>query len=254
MSYVDKMNEYLAQKKAYEQAVHDEIDELIRQVNALLPRIREVLEVQQLCRANNIRISFGKNYKCFYIQQTPNPVTRVVEPALCYGYCDKNTTVCVNKDGCYLAENDRSKLDRQAVIANLKHLLNNYDKAEQEFYRTIDAMIDHSPWKKKERMQARNTEELAESFLCTPCGEKPGNYILFYAGSCYEYNTPEIILEYGKQFGMGHIYLAGEGSAYKGVYNGDTYVLYKDIDMLPDDMKYDAECYTMRESGEDYEI
>ena len=90
-------------------------------------------------------------------------------------------------------------------------------------------------------MRTSNTEKISEPFLCTPCGGEPGNYILFYAGSCYEYNTPEIILAYGKQFGMEHIYFASEGPMYCGVYNGDTYVLYKDLELLPDDMKKDAE-------------
>ena len=90
------------------------------------------------------------------------------------------------------------------------------------------------------------------------CGGDGNNYTMFYTGggSSYANNTMDNIAAFGKGLYPGlkdksldeikdyHIYWGSdEASGYnlKGFYNGDTYVLFDDIEKLPPEMKHDAE-------------
>ena len=37
-----------------------------------------------------------------------------------------------------------------------------------------------------------------------------------------------------------HLYWANESQLYNGIYNGDTFILFNDINLLPEDFKLDA--------------
>lgn len=88
----------------------------------------------------------------------------------------------------------------------------------------------------------------------TPCGGDDKNYYMFYVDNygTYKNNTAERIAEFGKKnfpnfkdLGFEdiknfHMYWATEGSGYESFYNGDTYVLFDDIEKLPEDKKNDA--------------
>ncbi len=66
------------------------------------------------------------------------------------------------------------------------------------------------------------------------------HYKMFYTGPGYPEVTEAVIKDYGMAVGMRHHYWATESSCYDGMYNGDTYVLYDDINNLPESMQKDA--------------
>lgn len=85
------------------------------------------------------------------------------------------------------------------------------------------------------------------------CGGDKINYLMFYTSNygTYKDNTADNIAQYGKEHLEGlkdlsieeikdkHLYWASE-IGYHSAYNGDTYVLFDDIEKLPEDMKQDA--------------
>lgn len=85
------------------------------------------------------------------------------------------------------------------------------------------------------------------------CGGDKTNYLMFYTSNygTYKDNTADNIAQYGKEHLEGlkdlsieeiknkHLYWASE-IGYHSAYNGDTYVLFDDIEKLPEDMKQDA--------------
>jgi len=92
--------------------------------------------------------------------------------------------------------------------------------------------------------------------IAISCGGDETNYYLFYTGpSGYDYNSCENIAKFAKEKFSSmkdmpdeeimhkHIYWATDSFGYKGMYNGDTYVLFDDADKLPDDLKADAYKY-----------
>ena len=66
------------------------------------------------------------------------------------------------------------------------------------------------------------------------------HYKMFYTGPGYPEVTESVIKDYGLAVGMKHHYWATESSCYAGMYNGDTYVLYDDINNLPESFQQDA--------------
>ena len=85
-------------------------------------------------------------------------------------------------------------------------------------------------------------------------GNKDAGMTYFYSGwsDLYAHNTEDEIAAYAKanmpafkdmdidEIKDGHIYWGTDGPMYKGFYNGDTYVLFEDIEKLPDAEKQDA--------------
>lgn len=84
-------------------------------------------------------------------------------------------------------------------------------------------------------------------------GGDGSNLYYFYTGSStYKNNSIENIAAFAQQnfdsckgksvedIEAKHIFWGTEGSGYKGFYNGDTYVLFDDINKLPQDIKQDA--------------
>lgn len=79
------------------------------------------------------------------------------------------------------------------------------------------------------------------------------NYWMFYTGPGYKDRTPIHIAYYAKycfaafkdmsvdEIIRQHIYWGTESSSFHSYYNGDTYVLYDNINALPEDKKLDAE-------------
>lgn len=101
----------------------------------------------------------------------------------------------------------------------------------------------------------QNPESFKESLGATPCGGDNKNYYMFYTGGGGDYsnNTVEAIAKFGqehfpnfKDLGFEdiknfHVYWGtDESRGYESFYNGDTYVLFDDIEKLPEDMKKDA--------------
>lgn len=89
--------------------------------------------------------------------------------------------------------------------------------------------------------------------VATPCGGDESNYYFFYCDAIdYEQNTPENIAQFGKEHLSGlknmsteeiiskHLFFGTEGMYFKAFYNGDTYILFDDIEKLPEDIKEDA--------------
>lgn len=85
-----------------------------------------------------------------------------------------------------------------------------------------------------------------------PCGGDMENYWMFYTGPGYKttdvmvanwarYELPEFESLDDEEIIKRHIYWGTESMQYKGFYNGDTYVLYNNINALPEDKKFDAE-------------
>ena len=95
-----------------------------------------------------------------------------------------------------------------------------------------------------------NKKEIDKAISCGNDDEK--NYYCFYTGMCYEQNSIKNIIAFAREkfpsfknlmdeeIQNNHIYWATESSQYKGMYNGDEYILFEDIDKLPEDMKIDA--------------
>lgn len=74
-----------------------------------------------------------------------------------------------------------------------------------------------------------------------PAGGDMINYVMVYTGPGYSENTPQAVLEWGKEHGFDKMFW-GSDTAYRmqGIYNGDTYILYKDANKLPGGYKEDA--------------
>ena len=65
------------------------------------------------------------------------------------------------------------------------------------------------------------------------------SYMMFYLGPCYPLRNN--IEAYAKKQGFTHCYFGtDEGTGFQHMYNGDTLVVYKDADLLPNTMKADA--------------
>ena len=86
----------------------------------------------------------------------------------------------------------------------------------------------------------------------TPYGGDGLNYYMFYCGADYKCNSVDAIAAYAKEMLTGlknltlkeiklkHMYWGSEGLFFKGVYNGDTWVVFDKIDELPQSMMLDA--------------
>jgi hypothetical protein len=87
-----------------------------------------------------------------------------------------------------------------------------------------------------------------------PCGSDDFNYWMFYTGPGYPNNTKENIAHWARYvlqnifFDMSieeiinkHIYWGTDDGKFNTFYNGDTYILYKDLNKLSEDMQYDAQ-------------
>lgn len=72
-----------------------------------------------------------------------------------------------------------------------------------------------------------------------PDGGENGKYYMFYVGAGYD-RTRDDILEYGSEVGMSHTYFGSDSAGYNGFYNGDTVVLYENLEDLPELMQKDA--------------
>lgn len=95
--------------------------------------------------------------------------------------------------------------------------------------------------------------KVTESVELKPDGGDKTNYFMFYTDNYggYKDNTADNIAQYGKEHLEGlknlsleeikdkHIYWGTE-TGFNAFYNGDTYVLFDDIEKLPEDMKKDA--------------
>ena len=128
----------------------------------------------------------------------------------------------------------------------------------------IDAVIDRNAYNRdkhskikadKERYAKEMAEESkkTESVELKPDGGDKTNYFMFYTDNygVYKDNTADNIAQYGKEHLEGlkdlsleeikdkHLYWGTE-TGFNAFYNGDTYVLFDDIEKLPEDMKKDA--------------
>lgn len=128
----------------------------------------------------------------------------------------------------------------------------------------IDAVIDRNAYNRdkhskikadKERYAKEIAEESkkTESTELKPDGGDKTNYFMFYTDNygVYKDNTADNIAQYGKEHLEGlkdlsleeikdkHLYWGTE-TGFNAFYNGDTYVLFDDIEKLPEDMKKDA--------------
>lgn len=91
-------------------------------------------------------------------------------------------------------------------------------------------------------------------FKAVSCGGDGSNYFCFYSGSGYENNNPDLIANFAQENVDGlksvsvdeikskHLYWASE-VGYKGLYNGDTWVLFDDIEKLPKSLQEDARAH-----------
>ena len=128
----------------------------------------------------------------------------------------------------------------------------------------IDAVIDRNAYNRdkhskikadKERYAKEIAEESkkTESIELKPDGGDKTNYFIFYTDNygVYKDNTADNIAQYGKEHLEGlkdlsleeikdkHLYWGTE-TGFNAFYNGDTYVLFDDIEKLPEAMKKDA--------------
>lgn len=131
-------------------------------------------------------------------------------------------------------------------------------KASEDF--VVDYKIPDDPdyWKREEQKRIqRELDDEADAYDLEhdegiyaaedaspdikPSGGDMINYVMVYTGPGYENNTPQAVLEWGKSQGFDKMYW-GSDTAYgmKGMYNGDTYILYKDASKLPSGYKEDA--------------
>lgn len=75
-----------------------------------------------------------------------------------------------------------------------------------------------------------------------PNGGDGVNWAMFYSGP--QYPTPDQVKSWGREHGMNNFYWATDESAgYKGMYNGDTNVVFNDPDKMPETYKQDALTY-----------
>ena len=85
-----------------------------------------------------------------------------------------------------------------------------------------------------------------------PKGGDNENYWMFYCGPGYNVNSiiianwaryelPNIFFDMSEdEIIHKHLYWATESKLYNGVYNGDTFILFNNINLLPEDYKLDA--------------
>lgn len=96
--------------------------------------------------------------------------------------------------------------------------------------------------------------ECIKKYGLESCGGDDINYWMFYTGPGYLNNTRENIAHWARYvlqnifFDMSieeiinkHIYWGTDEGKFKSFYNGDTYILYKDLNKLPENMQYDAQ-------------
>ncbi len=98
------------------------------------------------------------------------------------------------------------------------------------------------------------SESISVNESAIPSGGDEINYFIFYCDNyTYDYNDIDSVAKFGRKHLKGlkdvsiseikanHIYWGSdEASGFAGNYNGDTYVLFDDIDKLPADLKKDA--------------
>ena len=87
-----------------------------------------------------------------------------------------------------------------------------------------------------------------------PCGGDYENYWYFYTGAGYKtkqidianwarYELSSLFFDMSdEEIIKNHIFWGTESMSFNAFYNGDTFVLYYNIDSLPEDIKKDAQC------------
>lgn len=84
-------------------------------------------------------------------------------------------------------------------------------------------------------------EKSAPKELQPDGGDRHG-YMMFYVGPGYEDRSRTDVEKYAVAHGMRYIYWASdEAYGYKGMYNGDMLVTYRDVASLPKNYREDAE-------------
>lgn len=157
--------------------------------------------------------------------------------------------------------------DFNVLIPKLNRIIQTYDK--EAYFDMVEsgiarAVIDKNAYNRdkkkiisadKERYAKEVEEESkkTEAVELKPDGGDKTNYFMFYTSNngTYKDNTADNIAQYGKEHLDGlkdlsleeikdkHIYWGTE-TGFNAFYNGDTYVLFDDIEKLPEDMKKDA--------------
>ena len=124
-----------------------------------------------------------------------------------------------------------------------------FQAAKQNLYEYKDWMGDEEPPFASTRTS--RTKIIASQAECSGGDKK--NYWYFYCGPEYPQNKYESIAEFARNhipslrdaetedIVYDHIYWGTDEGGYHGFYNGDTFVLYDDINKLDDDMRKDAE-------------
>ena len=110
------------------------------------------------------------------------------------------------------------------------------DKEDEEHFKAYMKEIEKADAEKKRNKY--DTVNINEDKL-QPQGGVEGKYHIFYTGQGYNV-TADDVLEYGKTVGMSHVYWGTDAVNFSGSYNGDTYVLYEDIENLPESYQEDA--------------
>lgn len=162
---------------------------------------------------------------------------------------------------------DLSYDDFDKLLPRLNRIVQTYDK--EAYFDMVEsgiarAVIDknaynrdkHSKIKADKERYAKEVEEESkktEAVELKPDGGDKTNYFIFYTDNYggYKDNTADNIAQYGKEHLEGlkdlsleeikdkHLYWGTE-TGFNAFYNGDTYVLFDDIEKLPEDMKKDA--------------
>lgn len=162
---------------------------------------------------------------------------------------------------------DLSYDDFDKLLPRLNRIVQTYDK--EAYFDMVEpgiarAVIDknaynrdkHSKIKADKERYAKEVEEESkktEAVELKPDGGDKTNYFMFYTDNYggYKDNTADNIAQYGKEHLEGlkdlsleeikdkHLYWGTE-TGFNAFYNGDTYVLFDDIEKLPEDMKKDA--------------
>ena len=99
----------------------------------------------------------------------------------------------------------------------------------------------------------KDIECIKKSYI-RPCGGDNENYWLFYTGHGYKtrkidianwarYELPNLFFDMSNdEIIKNHIYWGTDKSShFRAMYNGDTYVLYYNINALPEDLRQDAQ-------------
>lgn len=86
-----------------------------------------------------------------------------------------------------------------------------------------------------------------------PCGENNESYWMFYTGPGYKNVTRETVADYARfelsafkdmdseEIMHKHLYWGTESAEFKEYYNGDTFILFTNLNTLPEKMRLDAE-------------